>query len=92
VDKDEKNKDLGKETSSERQTIEKEIQDLNIQYKGLVQQKQQLGAQLRNVDEELLKKVGAFQALKALLDKLAPKEDKAPENTPPPDDKKDENS
>lgn len=75
-------------THSERDTIISEMHELNIQYKQLIQQKQQVGSQLQKLDEKILKKIGAFQALKKLLAKIDG--DKVPEDTPPSEEKKDE--
>ena len=57
---------------NEKEIIEKEIQDLNEQYKKLIQQKQMLSQQLQKVDEELLKKMD-IPGLKIVL--LYPKVD-----------------
>ena len=53
-----------------RKAIQDEIVALNEQYKTLMQRKQALVKQFNTVDEELLKKMGAYQTLKKLLDKL----------------------
>jgi len=68
-----------------------EKKELEADYKKLAQKKQYLSSEVAKVDEDLLKKMGAYQTLTKLLEKFAPKkEDKVPEVTPPADDNKEE--
>ena len=64
---------------SERDFIISEKHELNIKYKTLIGKKQQAGQEMQKIDEEILKTVGAFQALKVLLEKLDKTEVPAPE-------------
>ena len=50
-----------------REKVTTELNDLNNEYKSLVQKRQGLINELKGVEEELCKKIGAFQALRKLL-------------------------
>lgn len=51
----------------DKKRILAEIQELNVKYKGFAHKKQKLMKELNTVDEEILKCMGAYQALKKLL-------------------------
>ncbi len=57
-----------KKSCKKRDLIISEIHELDINYKGLSKRKQEIMNELRRVDEELLKKMGAYQILKKILE------------------------
>ena len=73
---------------SERDLIISEQHELNVQYKGLIQRKQQALAEMQKLDEEILKKIGAFQALKKVLEKLDTDKESLPQEQPMPEEDK----
>lgn len=68
-------KSKGFKPRTEKERLQFAINGLSIEYKNLVQKRKDVIKDLQKVEEEILKKVGAYQELKKLLDKAIAAED-----------------